>query len=101
MNLDILIQAFTSRLLPIYSEVTLGAIRHFKFEEYPANAAIAAIGGLAAAAVLYAIGVWLRRNSGRGLRPCAAQRANCCRGCWCFRPRRWGALSSSPLRFFG
>jgi len=61
MNPDILIQAFTSRLVPIYSEVTLGAIRHFRFEQYPANAALAAIGGLLAAVVLYAIGVWLRR----------------------------------------
>ncbi len=61
MNLDILTQAFTSRLLPVFHEVQLGAIRNFRLEEYPANAAIAAVGGLLAAAVLYAIGVWLRR----------------------------------------
>ena len=61
MNLDIFTQAFLSRLLPLFHEVTLGAIRHLKLEEYPANAAIAALGGLLAAALFYAIGMWLRR----------------------------------------
>jgi membrane protein YqaA with SNARE-associated domain len=58
---DIVAEAFLARLVPIFHEVTLGAIRHFQFENYAPNAALAALGGLAAAAVLYAIGVWLRR----------------------------------------
>ncbi len=61
MNIDIFTQAFLSRLLPLFHEVTLGAIRHLKLEEYPAHAAVAAVGGLLAAAVFYATGVWLRR----------------------------------------
>lgn len=61
MNPEIFIQAFLARLVPIYHEVTLGAIRHFHFEQYPANAALAAVGGLLALAVWYAVGVWLRR----------------------------------------
>lgn len=61
MNLDIFTQAFLARLLPIYNEVTLGAIRHFHFEQYPANAALAAVGALLALAIWYAVGVWLRR----------------------------------------
>ncbi|MDX2095937.1 MAG: hypothetical protein SFW64_08385 [Alphaproteobacteria bacterium] len=61
MNPDIFMQAFLSRLLPIYHEVTLGAIRHLQFGQYPANAALAAVGGLLALAVYYAVGVWLRR----------------------------------------
>jgi membrane protein YqaA with SNARE-associated domain len=61
MNPDIFTEAFLSRLLPLFHEVTLGAIRHFTFEQYPANAALAAIGAQLASVVLYAIGVWLRR----------------------------------------
>lgn len=59
--LTLFTEAFLARLLPVYSEVTLGAIRHLRIQEYPANAAMAAVGGLLAAAVFYAIGVWLRR----------------------------------------
>ena len=61
MNPDIFFQAFLARLLPVFHEVALSAVRHFKLEEYPANAAIAALGALLASALLYAIGVWLRR----------------------------------------
>lgn len=61
MNLAPLTEAFIARLLPLYSEVTLGAIRHMKMEEYPVNAVLAGAGGLLAAAVLFAIGILLRR----------------------------------------
>jgi membrane protein YqaA with SNARE-associated domain len=61
MNPDIFTEAFLTRLLPIYSEVTLGAIRHLKFEEYPQNAIVAALGALVASVLLYALGAWLRR----------------------------------------
>ena len=61
MNPTILTEAFLARLLPVFHEVTLGAIRNFKLEEYPANAVLAAVGGLVALAVYYAVGVWLRR----------------------------------------
>ncbi len=61
MNPDIFVEAFLTRLLPIYSEVTLGAIRHLTFEQYPQNAALAAVGALVASVLLYALGVWLRR----------------------------------------
>lgn len=61
MNINIFIEAFLARLLPIYHEVTLGAIRHMKIEEYPMNAAVAAAGALLASALWYGIGIWLRR----------------------------------------
>jgi membrane protein YqaA with SNARE-associated domain len=61
MDLNIFTEAFLARLLPVYSEVTLGAIRHFKLEEYPPSAALAAVGGLLALAIYYAVGIWLRR----------------------------------------
>ncbi len=61
MNLDIFTEALLARLLPIYHEVTLGAIRHLQFEQYPPNAALAALGALLALALWYAVGVWLRR----------------------------------------
>jgi len=61
MNPDIFIQAFLTRLLPIYQERVLGALRHFQFEHYPQGAAQAAAGALLASLLLYAIGVWLRR----------------------------------------
>ncbi len=61
MNLEIFTQAFLARLIPMYHEVTLGAIRHFNLAQYPANAALAAVGALLALVVWYAIGVWLRR----------------------------------------
>lgn len=61
MNPDIFIEAFLARLAPVFHEVTLGAIRNFKLEEYPANAALAAVGGLLALALYYAAGVFLRR----------------------------------------
>ena len=61
MDLNIFTEAFLARMLPVYSEVTLGAIRHFKLEEYPPSAALAAVGGLLALAIYYAVGIWLRR----------------------------------------
>ena len=61
MNPDIFIQGFLARLVPIYHEVTLGAIRHFNFEAYPQNAALAAVGALLALVIWYGVGVWLRR----------------------------------------
>lgn len=61
MNLEIFIQAFLARLIPIFHEVTLGAIRHFDFANYPANAALAAVGGVLALVLWYGVGVWLRR----------------------------------------
>lgn len=61
MTLTTLTEAFFARLVPITSEVTLGAIRSLKLEEYPPNAALAALGGLLALAIYYALGVWLRR----------------------------------------
>lgn len=61
MNPDIFIQGFLARLLPIYHEVTLGAIRHFNLEDYPANALLAGVGALLALLVWHGVGVWLRR----------------------------------------
>lgn len=61
MNPDIFIQGFLSRLLPIYHERVLGALRHFNFEVYPQNAAFAAVGALLALVLWYGVGVWLRR----------------------------------------
>lgn len=61
MNPNILTEAFLARLVPVYHEVALGAIRHFKLDKYPENAVLAAIGGLLALAIYYAVGVFLRR----------------------------------------
>lgn len=61
MNPDIFTEAFLARLLPVFQETTLTAIRHFKMEEYPTSAALAGVGALLASALLFAIGIWLRR----------------------------------------
>ncbi len=61
MNPDVFIEAFLARLVPIYSEVTLGAIRHLDFVNYPPHAALAAVGALLASGIFYAFGIWLRR----------------------------------------
>lgn len=61
MNLDVLTEAFVARLVPISHEVTLNAIQRFRFEEYAAHAAVAGVGGLAALAVYYGLGIFLRR----------------------------------------
>lgn len=61
MNSEIFTEAFIARLLPMFHEVTLGAIRNLQFELYPANALLAGLGGLLALAVYYVVGVWLRR----------------------------------------
>lgn len=58
-------EAFLARLLPLYDEVTLGAIRNLRIEEYPLAAFYAALGALAASGILYGIGVWLRRMPDR------------------------------------
>lgn len=61
MQFEVVSEAFLARLAPIYSEVTLGAVRHLKFEEYPAHAALAAFGGLTALVLYYVAGILLRR----------------------------------------
>ena len=61
MRLEIFTEAFTSRLLPLFDEVTIAAIRQFHPEEYPLDAVIAGLGALCASALLYGFGVWLRR----------------------------------------
>lgn len=61
MNPDIFIQAFLARLVPIYHERLLGALRNFNIDAYPHNAALAAVGALLALALWYGVGVWLRR----------------------------------------
>ncbi len=65
MNPAIFTEAFFARLLPINHEVTLGAIEQFQFAEYPANAALAGVGGLLALGFYYAMGIWLRRMPAR------------------------------------
>ena len=59
--MSIITEAFVSRLLPVFHEVTLPAILNLHPTEYPLAAAVAGVGGVAAAALLYVIGVWLRR----------------------------------------
>ncbi len=55
------VEAFLSRLLPLWDEVTLGAIRSLRMEEYAQAAAIAGVGALLASVLLYGVGIWLRR----------------------------------------
>lgn len=59
--MSIITEAFVARLLPVFHEVTLPAILNLHPMEYPLAAAVAGVGGIAAAALLYVIGVWLRR----------------------------------------
>jgi membrane protein YqaA with SNARE-associated domain len=61
MDYAVFIEALQARLLPISSEVTLGAIRHLRLEDYPPHAALAGLGALIALAFYYAMGCWLRR----------------------------------------
>ncbi len=58
---QVIAEAFRARLLPMGQELTLGAIRQFHRVDYPAYAALAALGGLLGSALLYALGLWLRR----------------------------------------
>ncbi len=57
---DIFTEAFIARLLPFKHEVTLPAMWSFG-EPPPVAIATAGLAGLLAGAVLYLIGVWLRR----------------------------------------
>lgn len=61
MNPHLFTEAFLRRLLPANHEVTLSAIEHFQFAQYPQSALVAAVGAMAASALLYALGVGLRR----------------------------------------
>lgn len=54
-------EAFLHRLLPLFHETTLTAIRSLRPDDYVMSAAVAGIGALAASALLYAMGIWLRR----------------------------------------
>lgn len=54
-------EAFMARLLPLFHETTLGALRNFHPEKYTSLVWAAAAGALAASALLYAVGIWLRR----------------------------------------
>jgi membrane protein YqaA with SNARE-associated domain len=67
--IDLFAEAFLARLVPVFSEVTLGAIRHFQLESYPVPALVAALGGLSACAVFYGLGTLLRRLPERGSTP--------------------------------
>lgn len=60
-TLTIFTEAFATRLLPFYSEVTLCALRQFHPQDYPLHAAIAGAGALVASVLLYLFGMWLRR----------------------------------------
>lgn len=61
MQLEIFTEAFTTRLLPLFDEVTLNAIRNFHPDQYLANVPLAMAGALSASVLLYLFGVWLRR----------------------------------------
>lgn len=61
MDSQVFIEGFLTRLAPFYNEVTLDAIRHFHFEQYPPNAALAAVGALIASVLYFLFGIFLRR----------------------------------------
>jgi membrane protein YqaA with SNARE-associated domain len=65
VDLNIFTEAFMTRLLPLFNEVTLGATRHFQPEHYPLNALLAAAGALTASVLLFLFGIWLRRMPDR------------------------------------
>lgn len=60
-SITLLQEAFIARLLPMFKETTLTALRHFAPEKYPDAVWFAAAGALLASLLLYFIGVWLRR----------------------------------------
>ncbi len=59
--MEIMIDGFLHRLLPFQPELALNALRQFQPESYPPMAAFAGLGALLASALLYVIGIWLRR----------------------------------------
>lgn len=59
--LQLIYEAFLARLLPLYDEVTLGAIRNLRIETYPQAAFYSGLGALAASFILYFIGTRMRR----------------------------------------
>ncbi|MEJ0009554.1 MAG: hypothetical protein WDN72_02915 [Alphaproteobacteria bacterium] len=61
MTWPVFSQAFLAQLLPLLPETTLDAIRRFHPEQYAHAAVVAAVASLLAAAMLYAIGIKLRK----------------------------------------
>ncbi|MES2985073.1 MAG: hypothetical protein V4735_07800 [Pseudomonadota bacterium] len=61
MLLDVFLEAFLTRLVPIFHEVTLTALRNFDLVHYPLPAMVGAVGALSASLLLYLLGRWLRR----------------------------------------
>lgn len=57
----IAIEGFKARLLPIFNETSLDALREFRPWDYPTAAIAAGVGALLASALLYKVGVGLRR----------------------------------------
>lgn len=58
---DIFTEAFLHRLLPYQHELALGALRSFNHAAYVQQLWLAGAGALVASALLYAVGIWLRR----------------------------------------
>ena len=58
-------EAFFTRIVPIFHEVTLTAQRNFQDAHYGQSLFIASIAALLASAMLYGLGVWLRRIPAR------------------------------------
>lgn len=54
-------EAFLTRLLPLFDEVTFNAIRSLRMQDYLQAAIWSGVGALAASLLLYAVGIWLRR----------------------------------------
>ncbi|PZP86061.1 MAG: hypothetical protein DI582_03960 [Azospirillum brasilense] len=61
MMVTYLREGFLARLLPAAKETTLQALQQFQPEAYVQASLFAALGALLASALLYAVGVWLRR----------------------------------------
>lgn len=57
---DVATEAFTARLLPTYHEITLDAMHQFGAPP-PIAIVVAGAAALAASALLYGVGVWMRR----------------------------------------
>lgn len=59
--MQIVVEAFQARLLPLFDETTLAAMKAFNLNGYTQYLPAAAAGALLASAIIYALGVWLRR----------------------------------------
>lgn len=78
--IDMFLDAFAHRLLPIFRELELNAMVGMSPVGYEVYVVAAGLGAIIASAILYAIGVWLRRMPERISTPEQRERIEKIRG---------------------